>query len=261
MITSTQNSLVKLFKKLQTSKHRREMGALFLEGENLLDEAVQADRRFEVVCFTERWADRNPELLERAARCSDRIELVSDEVLKAMAMTVSPEGVVASCLKLSAMDVPIETFGLVLDRIQDPGNVGTMIRTAAAAGVDGLWVSQDSADLDNPKVLRSSAGQWFRLPMMVVNDLPNRLKQAQTAGMQIVTTSTKAEQTLWEVDLNLPTLVVLGNEGAGLSPEIEELSTLPIRIPVMNGVESLNVAIAASIVMYEVRRQRSIESV
>jgi RNA methyltransferase, TrmH family len=258
MITSTQNPLVKLFKKLQTSKHRRELNALFLEGENLLDEAVQAGRRFEVVCFTERWADRNPDLLDRLAECSDRCELVTDEVLKAMAMTVTPEGIIASCPKLPGTDRPIASFGLALDRIQDPGNVGTMIRTAAAAGVEGMWVSHDSADLDNPKVMRSSAGQWFRLPMVTVNDLPNRLRQAQDRGMQIVTTSSQAKQTLWDVDLKLPTWVVLGNEGAGLSPEIEALSTVPIRIPMMNGVESLNVAIAASIVMYELQRQRSV---
>lgn len=258
MITSTQNPLVKLFKKLQTSKHRREMGVLFLEGENLLDEAVQAGRSFEVVCFTERWADRNPDLLEQISRCSDRFELVTDEVLKAMALTVNPEGIVASCPKLSVGEIPIDSFGLVLDRIQDPGNVGTMIRTAAAAGVEGLWVSHDSADLENPKVMRSSAGQWFRLPMRMVPNLPERLQAAQAAGMQIVTTLPRAEKTLWEVDLTVPTLVVLGNEGAGLSPDIEALSTLPIRIPVMNGVESLNVAIAASIVMYEVQRQRSV---
>lgn len=257
MITSTQNPLVKLFKKLQTSKHRREMGFLFLEGENLLDEAVQAGRSFEVVCFTERWADRNPALLDQVARCSDRVELVTEEVLKAMALTVNPEGVVASSPKLPGIEVPIASFGLVLDRIQDPGNVGTMIRTAAAAGVEGLWVSHDSADLENPKVMRSSAGQWFRLPMMTVNNLPERLQTAKAAGFQIVTTLPRAEQTLWQVDLTVPTLVVLGNEGAGLSPEIEALSTLPIRIPVMNGVESLNVAIAASVVMYEVQRQRT----
>ncbi len=258
MITSTQNPLVKLFKKLHTSKHRRELNYLFLEGENLLDEAVQAGRTFEVVCFTKRWADRNPDLLDRVAQSSDRCELVTDEVLKAMAMTVSPEGVVANCTKTPGADGPIASFGLALDRIQDPGNLGTMIRTAAAAGAEGMWVSHDSADLDNPKVMRSSAGQWFRLPMVTVNDLPDRLRQAQARGMQIVTTSSQARQSLWDVDFKIPTWVVLGNEGAGLSPQIEALSTVPIRIPMMNGVESLNVAIAASIVMYEVQRQRSV---
>ena len=105
MITSTQNPLVKLFKKLQIAKHRRELDTLFLEGNNLIDEAVQADRTFEVFCFTESWRDRNPDLYSWGVDRSDRIELVSDEVLKAMAMTVSPEGVVASCLKRTITDV------------------------------------------------------------------------------------------------------------------------------------------------------------
>lgn len=257
MIVSTQNALVKLFRKLQISKHRRELGFLYLEGSHLLDEAIQADRRLAVLCYTENWRDRHPVLFDQAVQSSDRLELVSDDVLKAMAMTVNPEGVVASCVRLPTPEVPITSFGLVLDRIQDPGNVGTMIRTAAAAGVEGLWVSGDSADLENPKVMRSSAGQWFRLPMRTVPDLPTEIHQAQTTGMQIVTMMPRATQTLWEVDLTLPTLVVMGNEGAGLSPEVAALATVPIRIPLLNHVESLNVAIAAAIVMYEVQRQRS----
>jgi RNA methyltransferase, TrmH family len=256
MITSTQNSLVKLFRKLQVSKHRREMSVLFLEGSNLVDEAVQADRTFEVFCCTESWRDRHSALFDQSVNRSDRFELVSDDVLKAMAMTVNPEGVVASCGKPATTEVKIQSFGLVLDRIQDPGNLGTMIRTAVAAGVEGLWVSGDSADLDHPKVMRSSAGQWFRLPMQQVNDLEHRLRQAQDQGMQIVTTLPKAEKSLWDVDLTRPTLVVLGNEGAGLPMEMAEMADVPIRIPLMNGVESLNVAIAAAIVMYEVQRQR-----
>ncbi len=258
MITSIQNPLVKLFKKLHTAKHRRELDTLFLEGNNLIDEAVQADRTFEVFCFTESWRDRNPDLYGWGVDRSDRVELVSDEVLKAMTLTVSPEGVVASCLKRAMSDIAIDSFGLVLDRVQDPGNVGTMIRTAAGVGVEGLWASSDSADLDNPKVMRSSAGQWFRLPMMTVNHLPDRLREAQNAGMQIVTTTMTATKTLWDVDLTKPTLLVLGNEGAGLSPEIQALADVPVSIPLARGVESLNVAIAAAVVMYEVQRQRSV---
>ena len=150
----------------------------------------------------------------------------------------------------------LESFGLALSRIQDPGNVGTMIRTAAAAGIDELWVSGDSVELDHPKVMRASAGQWFRLPMVTVEDLGSQIIQAKQAGIQVVTTVPTADRIHWEADFTKPTLVVMGNEGAGLSPEIADLADVPVRIPLARGVESLNVAIAAAIILYEVQRQR-----
>jgi RNA methyltransferase, TrmH family len=188
------------------------------------------------------------------------VELVSDSVLTAMATTVKPDGVVATIARRQASagspSFEMQSLGLALSRIQDPGNVGTMIRTAAAAGVDGLWLSRDSVELDHPKLMRASAGQWFRLPMVTVTDLAAQMGQAKQAGLQVVTTMPKADRIYWDVDFTQPTLVVMGNEGAGLSPEIAALADVPVGIPLARGVESLNVAIAASIILYEIQRQR-----
>lgn len=273
MITSTQNQLVKLFRKLHASKYRHELELSLLEGSHLIEEALTSGCMLETFCYTEDWCDRYPELYEQALQRSDRVELVSESVLTAMATTVKPDGVVATIVRRIHANTNLTTvqsgvksshtnswamnsFGLALSRIQDPGNVGTLIRTAAAAGVDGLWVSQDSVELDHPKVMRSSAGQWFRLPMRTVEDLGHQILEAKQAGMQVVTTMPKADRTYWDVDFTQPTLVVMGNEGAGLSPEIADLADVPVKIPLARGVESLNVAIAASIILYEVQRQR-----
>ena len=153
--------------------------------------------------------------------------------------------------------LPFTGISLALETLQDPGNLGTIIRTAAAAGASGLWLSEDCVDLDNPKVLRASAGQWFRLPMAVSTDLTATVREYQQAGMQVVATLPTATMTYWEVDWQRPTLIVLGNEGAGLSAEVAGLTDLQVRIPLSSGVESLNVAIAAALLLYEAKRQKS----
>lgn len=148
-------------------------------------------------------------------------------------------------------------LGVALETLQDPGNLGTVIRTAAAVGADRLWLSDDSVDLDNPKVLRASAGQWFRLPMTVSGSLPTDLKALQAQGMQIVATLPTAQLTYWQVDFTQPTIVLLGNEGAGLSAALVEIADVAVKIPLAAGVESLNVGIAAALILYEARRQQA----
>jgi TrmH family RNA methyltransferase len=181
---------------------------------------------------------------------------VSSEVLKVIATTVQPDGVVATARRSSSHKVPFTGLGLALETVQDPGNLGTIIRTAAAAGATGLWLTGDSVDIDNPKVLRASAGQWFRLPMAVSPDLKVTVRGCQQAGMQVVATLPSAKLTYWEIDWRRPSLIMLGNEGAGLSSELALLADLQVRIPLSSGVESLNVAIAAALMLYEAQRQR-----
>jgi TrmH family RNA methyltransferase len=132
-----------------------------------------------------------------------------------------------------------------------------MIRTAAAAGASGLWLTEDSVDLDNPKVLRASAGQWFRLNMAVSEDLKATVQQSQAAGMQVVATLPNADLTYWQVDWCKPSLILLGNEGAGLSADLAASADIQVKIPLSPGVESLNVGITAALMLYEAQRQRT----
>lgn len=229
-----------------------------LEGTHLLEEASAAVYPLESVCCTPEWQSTHPQLWQQACQRAQRVEIVSLEVLKAIATTVQPDGVVATAQRNALPQVvPFTGVGLAIETMQDPGNLGTLIRTAAAAGASGLWLSEDSVDLDNPKVLRASAGQWFRLPMAVSADLKATVRQSQQAGMQVVATLPTAELTYWEVDWQQSSLILLGNEGAGLSAELAALANLQVKIPLSAGVESLNVAIAGALMLYEARRQKS----
>ncbi len=258
MLTSLQNPLVKQMRKLHRAKERREQGLFLLEGTHLLEEACYNQWALAVLCFTPLWQQHHPQLWQQASQRAERVEVVSPEVLKAIATTVEPDGVVALAVRREVDPgvAPLTSLGLVLENIQDPGNLGTMIRTAAATGAEGLWLSENSVDLDNPKVLRASAGQWFRLPMAVSSDLPRVVAQAKAQGMQVVATLPEAQMAYWDLDLRRPSLILLGNEGAGLSEELSALADHQVTIPLQAGVESLNVAIAAALLLYEAARQR-----
>jgi RNA methyltransferase, TrmH family len=257
MLTSTQNPLVKQIKKLQSAKERRETQLFLLEGTHLIQEACAVNYPLATLCHTPDWQTRHPELWSIAVGICDRVESVSDEVMKAIATTVNPDGAIAIAprLALPSPAIPAD-LTIALSTIQDPGNLGTMIRTAAAVGANGLWVSQDSVDLDNPKVLRASAGQWFRLAMGVSENLHELVTNYKQQGVQIVSTSSHTETSYWDIDLRSPTLILLGNEGAGLSQELAALADLRVKIPMAPAVESLNVATAAALILYEARRQR-----
>jgi RNA methyltransferase, TrmH family len=259
MLTSLQNPLIKQLRKLHRAKERREQQLFLLEGTHLIEEACLAQVPFVTLCYTESWQSQHSDLWQRACEMTPRSLLVSPEVLKAIATTVEPDGIVATVERVHTDSIQFAQLGLMLQTIQDPGNLGTMIRTAAAAGAEGLWLSDDSVDLDNPKVLRSSAGQWFRLPMAVSSDLRAEILKCKAAGMQVVATVPTAMQTYWNVDFRQPSLILLGNEGAGLSEDLIELADCRVTIPLSPGVESLNVAIAAALILYEAKRQRSAE--
>ncbi|HEY9631638.1 MAG TPA: RNA methyltransferase [Coleofasciculaceae cyanobacterium] len=257
MLTSLQNPLIKQLRKLHRPRERREQQLFLLEGTHLLEEAYAVDLALVTVCCTPTWQEQHPDLWEQAIQRSQRTEIVSPEVLEAIATTVQPDGVVATAQRQFHLPMP-ESFrlGIALETLQDPGNLGTVIRTAAAAGAEGLWLSQDSADIDSPKVLRASAGQWFRLPMRVSDDLCADVQQFRAQGVQVVATLPTATLTYWEVDLTCPTLILMGNEGAGLSPELAALADVAVKIPLAAGVESLNVAIASALMLYEAKRQQ-----
>ncbi|MBW4420063.1 MAG: RNA methyltransferase [Myxacorys californica WJT36-NPBG1] len=257
MLTSLQNPLVKQLRKLHRAKERREQQLFLLEGTHLVEEACAVGLPLMTVCCTEIWQAQHPSLWQQLQNRSQRLEIASPEVVKAIATTVEPDGIVATAERIYSQPLALKSFGLVLETIQDPGNLGTMIRTAAAAGVEGLLLSADSVDLDNPKVLRASAGQWFRLPMGVSSNLKTEILNAKKQGMQIIATVPTAAQTYWEVDFRKPSLILMGNEGAGLSHPLNELADAQVTIPLSPGVESLNVAIAAALMLYEAKRQRS----
>jgi RNA methyltransferase, TrmH family len=259
MLTSLQNPLIKQLKKLSQSKERKKQNLFLLEGTNLIESACQIDYPLLTVCCTEKWAQTYHFLYQKLLVISEKVELVTPEVLEAIATTVTPDGVVATAARRGT-NLPFNPnlrLGLVLERLQDPGNLGTIIRCSVATGVDNLWLSNGSVELDNPKVLRASVGQWFRLQMGVSHNLTELINTYKTQQqVQVIATLPQAIKTYWEIDLTKPTLILFGNESAGLSQELISLADEFVTIPLHNGVESLNVGIAASLLLYESERQR-----
>lgn len=259
MLTSLQNPLIKQMRKLHQPKGRREQQLFLLEGTHLLEEAYAARYPLAAVCYTLDWYNRHPELYQQLEGHANRIELVSPEVLQAIATTVNPDGIVAAAHRGSLPALPPfpVNLGIALETVQDPGNLGTILRTAAATEVDGIWLNSHCVDLDHPKVLRATAGQWFRLPIGTSPDLAEAIDHVQRAGVQVIATLPNAPLPYWEVDLRQPSLILVGNEGAGLSPHLSAMADIQTQIPLAEGVESLNVAIATALILYEAKRQRA----
>lgn len=258
MLTSLQNPLVKQLRKLHSAKERRSQGIFLLEGTHILQEAIFVNYPLMTVCCTPAWEENHQSLWQQACQSAERAEVVSLDVLKAIATTVQPDGVVATAkTNVQPTQIPQNGLALALETVQDPGNVGTIIRTATAVDASGLWLSADSVDIYNPKVLRATAGQWFRLPMAVSSDLLATVQTYKQAGVQIVATMSNASRTYWEVDWQRPSLILLGNEGAGLSDQLVGASDVQVCIPQNAAVESLNVAIAAALMLYEAQRQKT----
>ncbi len=256
-IASIRNPLILQLRQLgQSVKARREQNLFLVEGTHALAEAIATQYPLEIVCCTETWAQSHAQVYAQCQAIALRVEFVSQQVLRAIATTVNPDGVVAAVPLPENAPISIQTLGLALESIQDPGNMGSIIRTSAAVGVDGLLLSPDCVDTTNPKIMRATAGQWFRCPRQTVADLHVAIKAWQKSGGVAIATLAEANLTYWDFDFRQPSLILLGNEGNGLSKSSIEVADVAVSIPLSNGVESLNVAIAASLLLYEAKRQR-----
>ncbi|MEN9229089.1 MAG: RNA methyltransferase [Gloeomargarita sp. GMQP_bins_25] len=255
VITSRRHPLVHHIRSLHRAKGRRETGEFLLEGTHLLVEALRQGIPLKVICYTSAWAERHPEVLGQLP--AGLGQLVHPQVLEALATTVHPDGVVAvASIPPPSTQLVIGWLQLLGYCLQDPGNVGTLIRTAAAVGVTQLWLTDDSVDPYHPKVLRAAAGQWFRCRPQVCGDPLAVLQAYQQQQVQIIATAAPGERLYWQVDWTRPTLLLLGNEGQGLPEAWLPMADWVARIPQQPGVESLNVAIVAALCLYEAWRQR-----
>ena len=258
LITSRRNPLVARLRALHQPRGRREQGLLLLEGTHLLQEVLRLGLQPECLVATETWLWRHGPLLAGTGLAP---QPVSEPVLEAVATTEHPDGVVLT-LAAEALPRPAAAadFVLALDQLQDPGNLGTLLRTALAAGVEEVWLG-GGADPLQPKVLRSSAGAALALPLRREADragLLPLLLQARDAGHQLVATLVDGAdvQPYWQLDWTRPTVLLLGNEGAGLATELAQLASQRVTIPHSAAVESLNVAVAAGPLLLERWRQQ-----
>ncbi|WP_259702939.1 MULTISPECIES: TrmH family RNA methyltransferase [Synechococcales] len=254
LISSRRNPLVARFRALHGAEARREQRLLLLEGTHLLEEALGLGLRPAEILATPAWLERHG-----ARRSLAGVQLVSEAVLEAIATTRHPDGVVLSLPWPDPASPSRCGFVLALDHLQDPGNLGTLMRTALAAGVEALWLA-GGADPWQPKVLRASSGAALALPHWRSDDLAPRLLQARREGAQVVAAvvpgSGAATQPYWQLDWTLPTVLLLGNEAAGLGAELLACCSHRVTIPHSPTVESLNVAVAAAPLLLERWRQQ-----
>lgn len=258
LISSRRNPFVKELRELHHPSGRKQQQRLLLEGTHLLEEALKLRLAPDLLLATPQWIEKNAHLLGLVP-ASLTIREATAEVIAAAATTAHPDGVVAALpWRLPCQALPPRTpdFGLLLDNVQDPGNLGTLLRTALAAGVDQVWLSE-GADPWQPKVLRASSGASLALPIgrFSAGEVIERLRQAQAAGTCVVGTVVRGGEPYWGYDWRQPTLLMLGSEGAGLSPALLAEAQSLLVIPLGQRVESLNVALAAGPLLLERTRQ------
>jgi TrmH family RNA methyltransferase len=258
-ISSRRNPLVKGLRDLHQPSGRLEQQRLLLEGTHLLQDALRLGLIPDLLLATAPWMARHADLLASLPP-STLCREASAEVIEAATTTRHPDGVVGSLpwtLPAQLLPPSAPGFGLLLDNVQDPGNLGTLLRTALAAGVEQVWLGE-GADPWQPKVLRASSGASLALPIgrFSRGELPGLLRQARAAGTRLLGTLVQGGLPYWSLDWQQPILLMLGNEGSGLGQELLAEADDLLTIPLGNGVESLNVAVAAAPLLLERRRQQ-----
>jgi len=252
-VNSNSNKNYKLCLQLTHKKYRDQYGLYLIEGDHLLAEAIKRDIELQMVFIREdRVFQENDAFPESIA--------LSEKLFKNIAQTESSQGVIAVARKKNWSEALFfeQAAGkniLVLDRLQDPGNIGTMIRTADAAGYGGAIILKGTGDIYNPKVVRAAAGSLFRLPVIFVETPEDALRMLKRHGKKTVSTGFDTDYIFYDEDLKRDIALLIGNEGSGICEELSRGADVKVKIPMENNVNSLSAPVAAAILMYESKRK------
>ncbi|MCC6300713.1 MAG: RNA methyltransferase [Anaerolineales bacterium] len=266
MITSAQNSKIKLVRSLMgRAKERRKAGMFVVEGVRLVEEVAKGDWRLETVLFDASLSERGRSQVESLRSRGVEVEEVSESLMKSLSETETPQGILA-IVQLPTLrqaqggvtQLPITqllNFVLIPDQIRDPGNLGTLLRSAAATGVQAVLIPPETTDAFAPKVVRAGMGAHFRVPIREMGwDEIGKICKSANLQMFLADMGGKS---CWETDLKQPLALLIGGEAEGASEEARKLTTQKISIPMAGNVESLNAGVAGSVLMFEAVRQRS----
>ena len=251
-VESSKNAEYKKLLQLQKEAKARKEGLFLLEGVRAVSE-LAPDWQTESIWISESFSGAVPE------RPEARYYRVSDAMFAKAAGTVHAQGILAVVHRknYNLQDIPAEAgFWIVLENLQDPGNAGTILRTADACGADALICTKGTVDLYNQKVVRSSMGSLFHLPVVSVEDIAEAAAFVHDQGGQLIGTHLKGTTSYTDASYQGPTAIIIGNEGSGMSREAADLCDVLVRIPMPGQAESLNASVAAGVMMYEVLRQR-----
>ena len=253
MITSNQNPKLKLARALLgRSKERREANAFVAEGVRLVEEAANADWPIQFVLYADGVSPRGLTLIQTLKAKGTDVEEVSADLMQSVSETETTQGILAVLNDGQILLPESANFIFIPDQIRDPGNLGTLIRSAAAAGVQAILLPPDTADAFAPKVVRAGMGAHFRMP----------IREMSWEEIKLATKSLKVYladmdgQSCWDVNLRAPLALIVGNEAEGASEEARQLTKKKISIPMSGKVESLNAGVAGSVLMFEIVRQR-----
>lgn len=257
MITSTENKQVKNIVQLNTkAKVRKKQGVFVVEGIKMFLEAPKD--RVESVYVSESFVQETShvEMLRGYA-----YEVVADAVFAKMCDTLTPQGIITVVRfpEYTLDDIMHKQSNphiIILESIQDPGNLGTIIRTGEGAGISGVIVNKETVDLYNPKTLRGTMGSIYRVPVVVAEDLTQTVLNLQEQGVEVYAAHLKGTKQMYDMDFAKSCAFLIGNEGNGLTDELAGRADSYLRIPMEGQVESLNAGVAASLLMYETLRQR-----
>ena len=259
MITSVHNPAIQSVRKLLAqSKERREQQAFVIEGVRLAEEALQAAWEARLVLFTDLLDQRGQAVVDGFSARGIPVDPVSAAVMNAISDTETPQGILV-VLAIKPLPLPPSpNFLLILDELRDPGNLGTILRTAAAAGVQAVLLAPGCADAWSPKVLRAGMGAHFHLPILNLTwfELEHTLA-SQSPNLRVFLADSTAGDAYTQADFHPPLALIVGGEAAGAGERSFSLASIKVHIPMPGGSESLNAAIAASILLFEVQRQRS----
>lgn len=256
MITSLQNNQVKNIIKLnQKAKARREQGLFIAEGKKMF---LEAPLSWIDKVYVSESMEKDDEVMEKARQTS--WENVTDSVFRQMSDTQTPQGVMTVLRKPLYQPEDIlknrNPLLMVLEDLQDPGNAGTIFRTAEGAGVDGIFLTKTCVDITNPKVIRATMGSVYRMPFVYVEDVVSLKESLRDRGIRFFAAHLQGKNAYHQESYKEGSAFLIGNEGKGLTEAAAEAADCLIRIPMCGKLESLNAAMAAGILMYEAARQR-----
>lgn len=256
MISSTRNPKIKWIRSLQGhSSVRKEESAFIVEGVRLVEEVLHAGWNARLILFTDDLSDRGKNILDALVQRGAQTEHVADHVMRSASDTQTPQGILA-VVSMRKLPLPANlNFVVVLDEIRDPGNMGSLLRTANAAGAQAIFNPPRNVDPFSPKVLRSAMGAHFRLPIHNLSwkEIQKRLT---TAELKVYLADMNAGAEYTSADFTQPIAIILGGEAQGAGVEARSLAVDFVHIPMPGDSESLNVAIAGALLLFEVVRQR-----
>ena len=248
IITSKDNEIIKNIKKLKEKKYR--LDSYIVEGIKMVKEAINENQEIALIAIREDFKiDFDTKNIKTVT--------ISNKIFNDISDVKTPQGILAVIKKNQNNQIETNSnYILALDALQDPGNMGTIIRTADSANINQIIINKTTVDPYSPKVIRSTMGAIYRTNIIEVEDLKTTLKEIQSKGFQIITTDLKATQSIYDINYNNKTVVVIGNEANGVSQEILQTADKKVIIPMLGKTESLNASIAASIMIYEYVRQK-----